>query len=45
MDLSGFYLFLKAKDMKNGLMCFFHAILHYSKSNLEECLRINFEQS
>jgi len=40
------YLFLEAKKYKI-LTCvlLFYAILHLNKSNLEECLRINFEQS
>jgi len=31
--------------MNNVFTCFFYVSLHYSKSNLEERLLINFERS
>jgi len=42
-----FYLFLEAKvyEIWTFPCIFFYAILHMKKLNLEEHLRINFEQS
>jgi len=46
MDLRSFlFVFRSKKKWNMDLHVFFHVILHQNKSSLEECLRINFEQS